>query len=140
MNLPEKPLVRSVSDDPINDGGNSQRAMKARQTQKIDQIRQIFLSNGRPINQQAGLLGLCRSTAYAVLRRDYKHSGLTAAIIKRMLSSSDLPASARNIIHEYIAEKSAGVYGHSRAQRRRFLAALVTDLDSRVDTNGPVRL
>jgi hypothetical protein len=130
--------VRRASVVSTNYAKNSQQAVKARQAQKIEQLRQIFLTGGC-IKRQADLLGLCRSTSYAILQRDYKHSGLTAGTIKRMLASPDLPVRARNIIHEYIAEKIAGLYGHSPAQRRRFITALVTDQDSnleRVETNG----
>ena len=55
---------------------NSLRAMKARQTRKIEQLREVFLTNGRlRVREQAKLLGLCPSTAHAVLQRNYKNSG-----------------------------------------------------------------
>ena len=88
---------------------NSLRAMKARQTRKIEQLREVFLTDGRlRVRQQANLLGLCPSTAHAVLQRNYKSSGLSAAIIKRMLACPNLPESARTILHEYLNEKIAG--------------------------------
>ena len=107
---------------------NSLRAMKARQTRKIEQLREIFLTNGRlRVREQAKLLGLCPSTAHAVLQRNYKNSGLSAAIIKRMLACPNLPERARTIILEYRDEKIAGLYGHTRSQRRRFVAAFATE-------------
>ena len=55
---------------------NSLRA-KARQTRNIEQLREVFLTNGRlRVREQAKLLGLCPSTAHAVLQRNYKNSGL----------------------------------------------------------------
>jgi hypothetical protein len=86
------------------------------------------------VREQAKLLGLCPSTAHAVLQRNYKSSGLSAAIIKRMLASPNLPESARTIILEYRDEKIAGLYGHSGTQRRKFMAAFATEqnLDSSV--------
>ena len=107
---------------------NSLRAMKARQTRKIQQLREVFLTNGRlSVRKQAELLGLRPSTAHAVLQRNYKNSGLSAAIINRMLACPNLPERARTIILEYNAEKIAGLYGHTRSQRRRFMAALATE-------------
>jgi len=107
---------------------NSLRAMKARQTRKIQQLREVFLTDGRlSVRKQAELLGLRPSTAHAVLQRNYKSSGLSAAIIKRMLACPNLPERARTIILEYNAEKIAGLYGHTRSQRRRFMAALATE-------------
>jgi hypothetical protein len=109
---------------------NSLRAMKARQTRKIEQLRDVLLTNGRlKVREQAKLLGLCPSTAHAVLQRNYKSSGLSAAIIKRMLACPNLPESARTIILEYRDEKIAGLYGHSGSQRRRFMAAFATEQD-----------
>ncbi len=118
---------------------NSLRAMKARQTRKIEQLREVFLTNGRlKVREQAKLLGLCPSTAHAVLQRNYKSSGLSAAIIKRMLACPNLPESARTIILEYCNEKIAGLYGHSGTQRRKFMAALATEqnLDSLVEVRS----
>ena len=102
--------------------------MQARHTCKIEQLREVLFANGPlSVKEQAELLGLCRSTAHAVLQRYYKKSGLSAAIIKRMLASPTLPERARTIILEYIAEKVDGSYGHTRSQRRRFMAALATE-------------
>ena len=123
----------SWADGRNNTDDNSLRAMKARQTRKIEQLREVFLTNGRlRVREQAKLLGLCPSTAHAVLQRNYKNSGLSAAIIKRMLACPNLPESARTIILEYRDEKIAGLYGHTRSQRRRFMAAFATEqnLDS----------
>jgi hypothetical protein len=116
------PPETSIHDD------HSLRAMQARHTCKIDQLREVLFANGRlSVKEQAELLGLCRSTAHAVLQRSYKKSGLSTAIIKRMLACPRLPESARTIILEYIAERINGLYGHTPSQRRRFLAALATE-------------
>jgi hypothetical protein len=99
--------------------------MKANQTRKIEELRQA-ISRAAPgsICEQAEMLGLCRSTAWAVLKRPYKNSGLTAAIINRMLASPKLPPQARTILDEYVEEKASGLYGHRRTQRLRFVATL----------------
>ena len=103
----------------------SLREMKARQSRKIEELRKALCAGG-PVSfcEQAELLGLCRSTTWAVLMRPYKSSGMTAAVIIRMLASQKLPPDARTIILEYIAEKGGGHYGHSRAQCRKFISRL----------------
>lgn len=90
------------------------REMKARQSRKIEELRKALCAGG-PVSfcEQAELLGLCRSTTWAVLMRPYKSSGMTAAVIIRMLASQKLPPDARTIILEYIAEKGGGHYGQA---------------------------
>jgi len=125
QNMKEQASARCVSTGATKQDDNSLRAMKARQTRKIEQLREVLFTDGRlSVREQAELLGLCRSTAHAVLQRSYKHSALSAAIIKRMLACPNLPDRARTIVIEYNAEKIVGLYGHTRSQRRRFVAAL----------------
>jgi hypothetical protein len=76
------------------------------------------------LDKQADALGLGRSTAWTVLRADHKASGLTGAVLERMLAAPKLPDIDHEKLLEYIAKKSAGLYGHCASQRRRFLAAL----------------
>jgi hypothetical protein len=54
-------------------------------------------------------------------RASHKDSGLSAAIIKRMLLSPQLPPLARRKILEYATDKLGGVYGGSRRHRLKFL-------------------
>jgi hypothetical protein len=75
-------------------------------------------------SKQAAVLGVSRSTAWAVLHGDHKATGLSAITIKRMLASPDLPPAARRIIEEYTQEKLLGAYGHSKAGLRHFRALL----------------
>ena len=114
--------VTSIHDD------HSLRAMQARHTCKIELLREVLFANGPlSVKEQAELLGLCRSTAHAVLQRYYKKSGLSTAIIKRMLACPKLPERARTVILEYIAERIRGSYGHTPSQRRKFMIALATE-------------
>jgi len=41
-------------------------------------------------------------------------------VIKRILSSPSLPPAARRKVEEYVAEKIAGLYGHSEGRVRWF--------------------
>ena len=95
--------------------------MKAMQCSKIRELRQALVKAGYlTLGQQAEILRLGRSTAWAVLRGNHKSSGLSAASIKRMLASQQLPPPVRKILLEYVEEKSAGAYGHNQAQLRKF--------------------
>ena len=101
------------------------REMKARQCAKIREIGEGLCAAGYvTLDKQADALGLARSTAWTVLRADHKGSGLSAAVLQRMLAAPKLPDAVREKLLEYLAEKSAGLYGHCANQRRRFLTAL----------------
>jgi len=107
--------------------------MKAQQSAKIGELRQALLDAGFvPLDHQAAVLGLSRSTAWTVLNGNHKASGLSAAVIKRMLGSPQLPPKARQILVEYIEQKTIGIYGHSKNQVQRFRARL---LDGFADRN-----
>ena len=95
--------------------------MKAMQCSKIRELRQALVKAGYlTLCQQVESLGLGRSTTWAVLQGNHKSSGLSAATIKRMLTSQQLPPPARKILLEYVEEKLAGAYGHNEAQLRKF--------------------
>ena len=95
------------------------------QARKIEDLRKAVCAGGPvSLSEHAELLGLGRSTAWTLLKRPYKNSGLTAGVIKRMLASPKLSQGAHAILIEYIEEKANGLYGHSRPQRRRFVGAL----------------
>jgi hypothetical protein len=59
--------------------------MKARQSAKIRELGQALIDAGL---RQADALGLRRSTAWTILKTRHKSTGLSAAIIERMLGSS----------------------------------------------------
>jgi hypothetical protein len=95
--------------------------MKARQAAKIREVGHALVDAGfLTLDEQSKALGLARSTTWTILRASHKGSGLSAAIIKRMLLSPQLPPLARRKILEYTTDKLAGVYGGSQTQRRRF--------------------
>src|SRR5215471_11762779 len=99
--------------------------MKSRQAAKIRELGQSLIDAGfRTLDQQSEALGLARSTTWIILRASHKGTGLSAAVINRMLLSPELPPLARRKILEYTTDKLAGVYGGSPTQRRRFFARL----------------
>jgi hypothetical protein len=96
---------------------------KARQAIRIKELGAALAADGFvTLDEQARALGLSRSTAWAVLQANHKASGLTVPTINRMLSSPELPPSARVTILTYIEEKLAGLYGHNKKQLRLFAA------------------
>src|SRR5215831_11352869 len=99
--------------------------MKQRQAAKIRELGETLIDAGFvTLDQQSEALGLARSTTWTVVRASHKGSGLSAAVINRMLLSPELPPLARRKILEYTTDKLAGVYGGSRSQRRKFAARL----------------
>jgi hypothetical protein len=99
--------------------------MKARQSAKLREFRQALMDAGFvSLDKQARVLELSRSTTWTVLSGSHKGSGLSAAIINRMLNSPQLPPSARMVLLEYVEEKSAGIYGHGKNQLRLFRSQL----------------
>jgi len=93
---------------------------KARQAAKIAEVHTALIVTGyRTIAEQAFALGVNRSTAWALLNHTEK-AGPSAGILKRMLSSQNLPQEVRLKVEEYIKEKSAGRYAHHARRVRWF--------------------
>jgi hypothetical protein len=99
--------------------------MKARQSAKIAEIREVLIAAGfDTLQKQATVLRLSRSTTWSVLQADHKSSGLSASIINRILRSQELPPTARRVIEEYVHEKLLGAYGHTKITLIRFRVQL----------------
>jgi hypothetical protein len=107
------------------------------QSGKIRQVRDALVATGYlRLDAQARVLGLPRSTAWSILQAKHKRVGVSAAVIKRMLDQPLLPPLVRVRILEYVKEKSSGAYGHTRAQRRRFAAAIELERQWCMSTTG----
>ena len=101
-------------------GTRKDRRAKARQASKLAEIRKALIAAGCDTTaKQAHVLGVGRSTAWALLNLD-KRAGPTAIVIKRILSSPNLPPVARRKFEEYVEEKGRGLYGHSEWRMRAF--------------------
>ena len=101
---------------------------KVRQSCAIRQLSDALAAAGFvTLDQQAKVLGLGRSTTWNIVKGSHKGSGLSATTINRALAAPHLPAPVRAKILEYVEEKAAGLYGHSKAQRRKFIAHLSID-------------
>ena len=121
--MPEAPPFKPKSPKRLSrqKSASSVAEMKAKQSSKIRELRTALADAGiLSLDQQARVLGLPRSTTWTILRGDHKGSGLSSAVIKRMLAAPQLPACVRATILEYIEEKAAGCYGDSRGPLRKF--------------------
>ena len=99
--------------------------MRARQRARIRELGDALVDAGLvALDEQAKALGLSRSTTWTILNGSHKASGLSAAIIDRMLAAPRLPPLVRAKIHEYIEEKTAGLYSGNKSALRKFTARL----------------
>ena len=98
---------------------------KLQQSAKIREIGEaLAASSVRTLDHKAEVLGLSRSTTWALLQGNHKSSGLSVMVINRMLAAPELPPVVRAKVIEYVDEKAAGRYGHSKTVRRRFVMRL----------------
>jgi hypothetical protein len=112
-------------DEPRRDSARCRTEMKAQQLLKIKELKEELIASGfLTLDQQAKALGLARSTTWTVLGGKHKNSGLSVATINCIVNNPKLPPTVRTKLLEYIKEKSAGLYGHSKTQRRKFVARL----------------
>jgi hypothetical protein len=93
---------------------------KARQAAKLAEIREALVASGYDTTaKQGAILGVCRATAWVVLNRD-KRAGPSISVIKRILSSPNVPPAVRCKVEEYIEDRIDGLYGHSESATRAF--------------------
>ena len=93
---------------------------KERQALKLAEIREALVAAGYDTTaKQAAVLGVCRSTAWVLLNRD-RRAGPSAKVIKRILSSPQVPARARRKVEQYVEQKARGLYGHCESATRTF--------------------
>jgi hypothetical protein len=98
---------------------------KLQQSAKIRELGEaLAASNVRTLDHKAEVLGLSRSTTWALLQGNHKSSGLSVTVINRILAAPELPPQVRTKVIEYIEEKAAGRYGHSKSVLRRFVNRL----------------
>jgi hypothetical protein len=103
--------------------------MKAKQCARIAELRFALMESGfDSLDEQARVLGLCRSTTWTLLRANHKASGLSATLINRMWLVPQMPELVRATILQYVEEKATGVYGHNQKQRRKFIQQLSIDM------------
>ena len=110
---------------------------KRRQASKLREIREALVAAGyNTAVEQAIALGVTRSTAWVVLNRD-ERMGPSAKIIKRILSSPELPPAARLKVKEYVEEKISGLYGHSKQSMRAFRDQFRSETQPKLEASVP---
>jgi hypothetical protein len=93
---------------------------KERQASKLAQIREALVAASYDTTaKQAAVLGVGRSTAWWLLNH-HKRAGPSAKIIKRILSSPQIPKRVRRKVEQYVEEKVRGIYGHSEQRTQWF--------------------
>ena len=93
---------------------------KERQALKLAEIREALVAAGyNTTAKQAAVLGVGRSTARWLLNHD-KRAGPSAKVIKRILSSPQIPKRVRRKVEQYVEEKVRGVHGHSEQRTQWF--------------------
>lgn len=108
---------------PEQDCGAALWEVKARQSSKIREIADALVAAGfRALDEQAAALGLPRSTTWTIIKANHKCTGLSAAVINKILAAPHLHPLIRAKIIEYVEERRAGLYGDNRAQLSRFTA------------------
>ena len=122
--MPVRRLPRATPVGPHSSERNSPptlAAMRERQRAKIQEFRYALAAAGvRTLDKQAAVLMLSRSTTWNLVNGRHKGSGISAAIINRMLSAPRLPPPVRATILQYVAEKTAGLYGDSKMRLHKF--------------------
>lgn len=109
---------------------------KGRQSAKIRELGDALVAAGFDrLDLQAKALGLPRSTTWTILKANHKNSGLSAAVLNRMLAAPNLPAAVRTRILEYIREKGAGMYGDGKARARKFNDRIATKAGNRIESS-----
>jgi hypothetical protein len=112
--------ARAISAWDFDATDRKKRRAKTRQASKLAEIREALIAAGCDTTaKQAAVLGVSRSTAWLGLNRD-RRAGPSAKVIKRILSSPNLPAAVRRKIKEYVEEKIRGQYGHSNGRTEWF--------------------
>ena len=100
------------------------------QALKIRELGEALVQAGYlALDEQADVLGLCRSTTWTILQATHKNSGLSATVINRMLACPKLPGPVRAKLIEYVEEKISGRYGHGKAQLREFADRLTPSVN-----------
>jgi predicted DNA-binding transcriptional regulator AlpA len=94
---------------------------KIRQAAKIKELQRVLLAHGyKSAGQQAALLGLKRSTVWAIFKSEHARGGMSSSTVKRMLAAKGIPKAVKKVINEYLIEKLSGAYGHEQAALKLF--------------------
>ena len=90
---------------------------------KIQDIADALTKAGyHTLDSQADALGLCRSTAWTVVRAKHKLNRLSAKTTRQMLSNSTLPPIVRSVVEQYVIERNGSLSTQTGEERNMSLA------------------
>ena len=118
---------------------------KIRQAAKIKELQRVLLAHGyKSAGQQAALLGLRRSTVWAIFNSEHDRGGMSSSTVKQLLAVKSAPKAVKRVINEYVHEKLSGAYGHEHAALKLFCrrAGLTSDAKyvGKLDTTSQISL
>ena len=94
---------------------------KLRQAAKIRELEKVLLTLGyKSAGQRAAVLGLKRSTIWAIFNAEHTRRGLSSNTVKQLLAAQAAPKELIQVIEEYVREKLSGAYGHNHSVLKRF--------------------
>jgi hypothetical protein len=94
---------------------------KLRQAAKIKELEKVLLTLGyKSAGQRAAVLGLKRSTVWAIFDAEHTRGGLSSNTVKQLLAAKTAPKELKQVVAEYVREKLSGAYGHNRPELKRF--------------------
>lgn len=94
---------------------------KLRQAAKIRELEKVLLTLGyKSAGQRAAVLGLKRSTIWAIFNAEHMRGGLSSNTVKQLLAAQAAPKELIQVIEEYVREKLSGAYGHNQSVLKRF--------------------
>src|SRR6476469_5877404 len=77
---------------------------------KIQDISNALIEAGfHSLDKQARALGVCRSTAWTIVRFKHKVDRLSAKTTRQMLANPTLPPTVRLVVEQYVLERSGKV-------------------------------
>ena len=87
---------------------------------KIQNIADALIAEGYlSLDAQAKALGVCRSTAWTIVKTKHKLDRLSFKTTNSMLTNQELPPSVRSVVQKYMAERSdASAVRAERLDRR----------------------
>jgi hypothetical protein len=85
---------------------------------ELDRISEALIASGHiSLDEQAKALGLCRSTAWVIIKKKYKFGRLNTKTIDRILSNTQTPPAVRMLVEQYVAKRSGRKRRASSLQR-----------------------
>jgi hypothetical protein len=87
----------------------ARRAGQARQAAKIKELGKVLLALGyKTWSQKAAVLGLNRSTVWAMFKSDHTHGGLSSDTVKQLLAAKGAPKEGSETRNSAIREREIG--------------------------------